>query len=90
MTAFIKLSTLEYPRFPGDIAIDPMGQDDYTEVVWIDPPVVDTATQTYFEIAPIQIDGVWTMQWSSRDLTPEEIDARTPKIMKNSEPPNVL
>ncbi len=74
MSAYIKLSTLEYPRHEGDIAIDPAGAQDYALVRWVDPPSFDYATQRCYEIAPINDDGVWTMQWFVRDATPDEIE----------------
>lgn len=89
MAIFIKLSTLEYPRHPGDIAIDPAGEADYAEVAWVDPPVV-TANQVAFETHPVKEGDQWVMQWSVRDLTPEEIEARTPPVMRNSEPPDAF
>lgn len=82
MSAYIKLSTLEYPRHEGDIAIDPAGAQDYALVQWVEPPVFDRATQRCYEIAPIEINGTWTMQWSVRDATPDEIQEanKTPKM----------
>lgn len=81
MTAYIKLSTLEYPRHEGDIAIDPAGAQDYALVQWVEPPEFDRATQRCAETAPIEINGVWTMQWHVRDATPEEIErARSSKL----------
>jgi len=74
MSAYIKLSTLEYPRHVGDIEIDPAGAQDYALVQWVDPPIFDRATQRCNEAAPIEIDGTWTMQWFVRDATPKEIE----------------
>ena len=44
-------------------------------------PAYDQATQTVEESTPVQIDGVWTQQWSVRDLTAEELKARVPTIV---------
>ena len=74
MTAYIKLSTNEYPRHDGDIAIDPVGSSDYAVVQWTDPPAFDAATQRCVEGAPIQENEVWKMTWVVRDATQEEID----------------
>lgn len=74
MSAYIKLSTLEYPRHVGDIAIDPSGEQDYAHVSFVNPPEINPLTQRYYEIPPIQVDGVWVMQWAVRDLTPEEVE----------------
>lgn len=73
MTAYIKLSTLEYPRHVGDIGIDPAGAADYVSVQWVDQPSFDPQTQRCGEGAPVQIDGQWYMTWVVRDATPEEI-----------------
>ena len=50
MTAYIKLSTNEYPRHAGDIALDPAGE--YAVVQWTDMPEFDRATQRCGEGAP--------------------------------------
>jgi len=79
MTAYIKLSTLEYPRHDGDIALDSAGMNDYARVEWVDRPIFDIATQRCGEGAPSQIGGVWSMTWVVRDATAEEIaKANTP------------
>jgi hypothetical protein len=72
MTAYIKTSTGEYPRHPGDIALDP--DTEYAVVEWVDQPEYDPATQCCSEDAPINDDGVWRMTWIVRDLTAEEIE----------------
>ena len=72
MTAYIKLLTNEYPRYAGDIALDPMGV--YTAVQWVDAPAFDDATQRCGEGAPEQVNGQWRMTWVVRDATPEEIE----------------
>ena len=74
MSAYIKLSTLAYPRHIGDIEIDPAGMADYAHVEWRDPPEFDKATQRCGETAPVQEDGVWHMVWAVRDATQQEID----------------
>jgi hypothetical protein len=73
MTAYIKLSTGEYPRHPGDIALDPGSE--YAEVIWVDPPESDPVTQRCDEGLPVNQDGVWRMTWVVRDATQEDIDA---------------
>ena len=72
MTAYIKLSTLEYPRHMGDIDIDT--DKDYAEVQWVDAPIYDTKNQTCYEGNPVEVDGIWHMTWLTRDLTQDEID----------------
>jgi len=84
MTAYIKLSTNEYPRHDGDIAIDPAGAADYEAVQWTEPPVFDGTTQRCLEGSPVQEDGIWKMTWVVREATQEEIDhdqeLRTPPL----------
>lgn len=76
----------EYPRYMGDVQLVlpewqpgdalPAG---WSEVVEVLGPSVDE-TQTYYEVAPIQVDGVWTQQWEVRPLTEEEIATRQAPI----------
>lgn len=73
MTAYIKLSTGEYPRHPGDIALDPGSE--YAVVQWVDPPESDFVTQRCYEGPPVNENGAWRMTWIVRDATPEEIEA---------------
>ena len=73
MTAYIKLSTGEYPRHPGDIALDP--DKDYVEVHWVDLPIFDMATQRCEEGFPVNENGIWRMTWVVRDATENEINA---------------
>ena len=73
MTAYIKLSTGEYPRHAGDIALDPDGE--YVVVEWTDMPAHDPAAQRCYEGSPLNEDGIWRMTWIVRDATQEEIDA---------------
>lgn len=84
MSAYIKLSTLEYPRHEGDIRIehpeilaDQTGDSfpcpsTYELVSWVNPPAI-TDMQICYEGAPILIDGAWQITWIVRDATPEEL-----------------
>jgi hypothetical protein len=74
MSAYIKLSTGEYPRHIGDIHIDPAGMADYAHVEWVDQPEFDRETQRCPEGRPVEVEGVWHMTWVVRDATPEEIE----------------
>lgn len=74
MNAYIKLSTLEYPRHEGDIALDPAGMADYAQVEWTDRPTFDPAVQRCGEGEPEQIDGIWYMTWRVRNVTEQEIE----------------
>jgi hypothetical protein len=73
MTTYINILTGEYPRYPGDIALNP--DSEYAVVEWVEPPSIDTATQRRYEGAPINDNGTWRMTWVARDATQEEIDA---------------
>ena len=83
MSAYIKLSTLEYPRHEGDIRIEypDMGEEfscpnSYALVEWVDAPTIDHSTQLAYEAPPQLINGAWTMVWAVRDLTADEIAHR--------------
>lgn len=73
MSAYIKLSTLDYPRHIGDIDIDPAGIIDYAPVTWVDMPTFNPATQRCGEGKPVLIDSVWFMTWIVRDATEQEL-----------------
>ena len=72
MTAYINLTTQEYPRHQGDIEINP--NDEYTKVEWVDMPEYDAETKRCEEGFPVEVDGIWHMTWIVRDATPEEIE----------------
>ena len=74
MSAYIKLSTLAYPRHIGDIETDPAGTADYAHVEWRDPPAFNETTERCHETSPVQENGVWRMVWVVRFLTQQEID----------------
>jgi len=88
MSAYIKLSTLEYPRHEGDIRIEHPEISEsqtgdtfpcpstYALVVPTTAPAFDEATQIAQEQAPVQVDGVWTQQWLVRSLTAQELEAK--------------
>ena len=87
MTAYIKISTKEYPLHEGDIRLDhpeileeQTGDtfpilEDYAKVQFVEPPVIDKSTQKAYELAPIYENNKWIMVWDVRDKTQEEIDA---------------
>ena len=82
MTIYIKISTNEYPRHAGDIALDPTG--DYAAVQWVDKPDYDFVNSRCDEGAPKLIDGQWCMTWVVRDATQSEIAmANTPMPTDN-------
>lgn len=63
MSAYIKLSTQEYPRHIGDIEIDPAGMSDYALVEWVDPPKINFDRQILSQGMPVQINGAWKVNW---------------------------
>lgn len=79
MSAYIKLSTLEYPRHIGDIQIDPAGMADYAPVEWVDPPTFNPQTHRLHEGAPVQQDGKWVMNWVVSQIPREEMAATVRK-----------
>ena len=81
MSAHIKLLTLEYPRFQGDIRLEhpEIGEEfvcpeTYAPVEYVEIPEFDNQTQTAYELPPTQTDGVWRMVWAVRDFTAQEIE----------------
>jgi hypothetical protein len=88
MSAYIKLSTLEYPRHEGDIRLeypeiieDQTGAtfpcpDTYALITPVQIPEYNYETQCVEELPPIQIEGVWTQQFWVRDMTAEELEER--------------
>ena len=82
---YINLLTLEYPRHEGDIRLEHPEitdeethpnfpcPDTYAKVEWVDPPSFNKDTQIAYEDAPIQVDGVWKMQWLVKDYTTQEL-----------------
>lgn len=79
MSAYIKLSTLEYPRHIGDIEIDPAGMVDYAPVEWLDPPSFNRDTERLYEGAPVQQDGQWRMNWVVAQIPADEMAAKVRK-----------
>jgi hypothetical protein len=80
MSAYIKLSTLEYPRHQGDIRLEHpnIGEEfvcpeTYAHVEYVEMPDHNHETQTAYQLLPVQTDKVWSMVWAVRDLTAEEL-----------------
>ena len=84
--AYLKLSTLEYPFFEGDVRLvhpeiteAQTGDtfpcpDEFVKVVEVAPPTIDITKNQYFvEEAPQQIDGVWTQVFSVQVYTAEQL-----------------
>lgn len=79
MSAYIKLSTLEYPRHAGDIQLDPAGMADYAPVEWVEPPSFNPETQRRIQNFPVQQDGKWVMNWVVSPIPEEEMAAKVRK-----------
>jgi hypothetical protein len=73
MTAYINLTTGEYPRHPGDIELAP--NDQFAPVEWVDPPPYSFPLQLCYEGPPVNENGIWRTTWIVRDATQEELDA---------------
>jgi len=80
----INIETGEYPvteqefldrfntSFPRPI---PYGEKGYAKVEQVNHPAI-TRTQTFTEIDPVLIDGIWTQQWIVADITdPDQLAA---------------
>lgn len=93
---YLKLPTMEYPRYEGDIRLehseireDQTGDTfpvppDYAVVTITKPP--ELAKDQYLtEDAPVQKDGKWYNVWIVKDMTPEQIDMRNK--VQNEFPP---
>ena len=86
MSTYLKLSTMEYPRFEGDIRLDypEITEDqtgetfpcppDYVVVKEVPPPTFDANTQCAIQSMPIIIGGAWTMVWNVIDWSQEDIN----------------
>jgi hypothetical protein len=86
MSAYIKLSTLEYPRHEGDIRLEhseilesqtgdtfpcPLT---YALVTPTQPPSFNPTVSKCIEGAPVQVEDAWQMTWVVVPLTQEELD----------------
>lgn len=88
MELFINESLGLYPRHPGDIKlIDPNWEpgmplpEGWEEVMMDEPPVIEPH-QTWEEISPVKVDGVWHRNFLVRDLTIEEMEERKANTYK--------
>jgi len=85
---YIKLDTLEYPVFEGEIRlrfpltcfptpfVPPEG---YAIVENTPPPSYDRNTQRLEENSPELVDEVWVKRWTITNLTESELSARLSK-----------
>lgn len=98
MSLYIKLSTLEYPLYEGnirqeypEIAEDQTGATfpcpDTYALVEETPEPEATDTQVVKEQPPECVDGVWRRVWLVRDATPEELAKREANLQEINNPP---
>lgn len=82
---YIHEPTLTYPvkesqirgQFPNTSFAKPFSPpEDYVRVVPTEQPAHDAFLQTVVESQPIEVDGVWTQQWTVRAATADEMLAR--------------
>jgi hypothetical protein len=65
--------------FPSTLEGLDLSEYDAAEVITEEPPTdFDSATSVLEALPPTLVDGVWTVSWSVRDLTAEEIKERSP------------
>jgi hypothetical protein len=82
MSAYVKLSTMEFPRYIGDIEIDPAGMVDYAVVVDTPPPNIDYERETLEYGVPEQRDNVWYVTWVVNPY-PDEVGAFRVRAKRN-------
>jgi hypothetical protein len=82
MLDYLNINTGEFPLHEGDIQLahpnwtaDQPLPSTFVEVKWQDPPALGE-NQTALVAPPIEVDGVWTRQWTIHDLTEEELQAQ--------------
>ena len=93
---YLKLDTMEFPVYPGDVALG--NAEDFVEVEWCEPDPIDLYEYDYV-IGTEQTNGKWKVTWSVvakppeeveriKALVAEEIDPR--KINRPGSAPNVI
>jgi hypothetical protein len=78
---YIDTNSNTYPLYPGDIMLvspswslgDPLPSGWFSVEPTELPSITDT--QTYYEEAPVLVDGIYTQVWNVRELTQIELDA---------------
>jgi hypothetical protein len=88
MSSYFKISTLSYPLYEGDIRLEypeilesQTGDsfpcpEDYQKVEDTPLPNFDFEKQTFYELFPQNINGIWCKNFIVRNLTQEELDFR--------------
>ena len=67
--------------FPGWNPEQPLPEP-WVNVVWQDPPILESSNQAYQIAPPLQIDGVWTVQWNILNYSPEEIAKNKTRLIE--------
>jgi hypothetical protein len=75
MTVYINLDTMEYPRFDGDVALDPSAN--WSQIVEVNPPATLEDEMAY-NVSPELLDGTYYQVWAIRKLSPEELEPIKP------------
>jgi hypothetical protein len=75
MSIFINLDTMEYPRFDGDVALDPSAN--WSEIIEVTPPAT-AEDEIAYTTEPELINGSYWQVWAIRKLTPEELEPIKP------------
>lgn len=69
MSAYINLDTMEYPRHPGDVALDPTANWEIVNETEIpECEEYEVAEESF----PENIGGIWFKKWVIRPMTIEE------------------
>lgn len=67
-----------FPQQPSD---ELLADFDVYQLYSLDQPTIDPNTQIVESTSPINLNGNWTQQWTIRNLTPEELQDRIPKVV---------
>jgi hypothetical protein len=70
---YINADTLEYPRYDGDVALDPTAN--WQPVDEVPLPEVKDVLMLAIEVAPVLVNERWTQQFLIRPKTDDEIAA---------------
>lgn len=75
MSIFINLDTMEYPRFDGDVALNPFAN--WSQIIEVPPPLIADDEMPY-TLNPELIGGKYYQVWAIRKLTAEELEPIKP------------
>jgi hypothetical protein len=92
MSDYLNLDTGKFPLHEGDIQLvhpewtaDQPLPSTFAKVEWQDQPEL-SKNQTALLSSPIEVNGVWTRQWTIHDLTEEELQAQRDYLITNGGP----